>query len=86
MTIIAIKDLSESVDLDRQAMAAITGGARIRGGHSVLGSAIPGSARLINDPIGALTFNARSGGTDTAQVGPGDRASARTPSADPRKD
>jgi hypothetical protein len=86
MTIIAIKDLSESVDLDRRAMAAITGGARVRSGQSVLGRAIPGSARLINDPIGALTFNARSAGTGTPHVAPGDRESARTPGTDPRKD
>ena len=32
MTSIVIKDLSESVELDRQAMTAITGGAR-RGGR-----------------------------------------------------
>ena len=31
MAIIVIKDLPESVDLDRQAMLAITGGARTRG-------------------------------------------------------
>jgi hypothetical protein len=29
MTILVIKDLDESVELDREAMAAITGGARI---------------------------------------------------------
>lgn len=31
MAIIVIKDLQESVELDRQAMQAITGGARMRG-------------------------------------------------------
>ncbi|HYD82323.1 MAG TPA: hypothetical protein VEC06_21170 [Paucimonas sp.] len=31
MTRIVIKDLAESVDLDRQAMTAIVGGARVRG-------------------------------------------------------
>lgn len=31
MPTIVIKDLLESIDLDRQAMAAITGGARLRG-------------------------------------------------------
>jgi hypothetical protein len=37
MTTIVIKDLPENVELDRQAMVAITGGAR-SGGHSVLRS------------------------------------------------
>jgi len=31
MATIVIKDLPENMDLDRQAMAAITGGARLRG-------------------------------------------------------
>jgi hypothetical protein len=31
MTTLVINDLPESVELDRQAMAAITGGARVRG-------------------------------------------------------
>jgi hypothetical protein len=35
MTIIVIKDLQESVELDRQAMLAISGGARFGGRASV---------------------------------------------------
>ncbi len=34
MAIIVIKDLPDSVELDREAMAAITGGARVRAGHA----------------------------------------------------
>jgi hypothetical protein len=35
MTTIVIKDLPENIELDRQAMSAITGGARISGHPSV---------------------------------------------------
>ena len=44
MGTLVIKDLPESVDLDRQAMAAITGGARI-GSHQTM---------LAPQPFGAL--------------------------------
>ncbi len=37
MAIIVIKDLLESVDLDHQAMLAISGGARTRGRTTFLG-------------------------------------------------
>jgi hypothetical protein len=50
MAIIVIKDLPESVDLDRQAMVAITGGARARDRQTLLGRTIFRSARTINDP------------------------------------
>lgn len=52
MTIIVIKDLPESVDLDRQAMVAITGGARTRGRQTLIGSTIFRSARIVNYPTG----------------------------------
>ncbi|MFC3109305.1 hypothetical protein ACFQAT_12350 [Undibacterium arcticum] len=52
MTIIVIKDLPESVDLDRQAMVAITGGARTRGRQPFIGSTIFRSARIVNYPTG----------------------------------
>lgn len=48
MAIIVIKDLPESVDLDRQAMLAITGGARTRGRPTFLGRTIFRSTRIIN--------------------------------------
>lgn len=57
MATIVIKDLAESVDLDRQAMTAITGGARTRGrqpfpGQAISGQTILRSNRIINYPAG----------------------------------
>ncbi len=52
MANIVIKDLSESVDLDRKAMVAIIGGARTRGRQHVLGSAIFRATRIVNTPTG----------------------------------
>lgn len=52
MTIIVIKDLAESVDLDRQAMVLITGGARTRGRQTFVGSTIFRSTRIVNYPTG----------------------------------
>ena len=67
MTIIVIKDLAESVDLDREAMVAITGGARTRGRQPMSGSAIFRSARIVNYPTGftskpLATTNGQSAG------------------------
>lgn len=50
MTTIAIKDLLESVDLDRQAMLAISGGARTSGRQGFPGRTLSPSARIINYP------------------------------------
>lgn len=47
MATIVIKDLADSIDLDRQAMHAITGGARVRGRPTVLGRTIFRSAGII---------------------------------------
>ena len=52
MSIIVIKDLQESVDLDRQAMVEITGGARTGGRHAVIESTTFRSARIVNYPAG----------------------------------
>lgn len=51
MAKLVIKDLTDSVELDRQAMAAIVGGARI-GAHaaSVAVQVVPGSARVVEYP------------------------------------
>jgi len=49
---ILIKDLPESVVLDRQAMLAITGGGGAHGRRTVLGRASFRSARLIACPTG----------------------------------
>jgi len=50
MATIAIKDLPEGVDLDRQAMLAITGGARFAQRQSFPAGALSRSARIINYP------------------------------------
>lgn len=52
MTTIAIKDLPASVDLDRQAMRAITGGARFGGGQSFRALTAPRDGRIVNYPGG----------------------------------
>ncbi|MBW8902153.1 MAG: hypothetical protein JF619_29495 [Massilia sp.] len=45
---IIIKDLPESVELDRQAMLAITGGARFRARPGLVGRSAARSHRLFN--------------------------------------
>lgn len=45
MATIVIKDLPENTDLDRQAMQAITGGARLRGSRQGAVRAVPRDAR-----------------------------------------
>ncbi len=52
MSIVVIKDLQESVDLDRQAMVEITGGARTRGRQTFLLSKIFSGTRIVNYPTG----------------------------------
>lgn len=52
MAKLVIKDLSDSVDLDRQAMAAIVGGARIGARSSVAVPLVPASARVVDYPPG----------------------------------
>jgi hypothetical protein len=53
MAKLVIKDLTDSVELDREAMAAIVGGARI-GAHavSVAVQVAPGSTRVVEYPPG----------------------------------
>jgi hypothetical protein len=61
MASIVIKDLPESIDLDRQAMTAIFGGARIRGRQGSVGRTIFRSGRVVNFPYfrtGALARSA----------------------------
>lgn len=55
MTIISIKDLPESVALDREAMLAITGGARSGGSPNFSGWPTLGTNRLIGYPSGFAT-------------------------------
>jgi len=52
MSIITIKDLAESIALDRQAMLAIVGGARRRGYPSPFESRVLHSTRLVDYPAG----------------------------------
>jgi hypothetical protein len=68
MATIAIKDLPDSVELDRQAMAAIVGGARSSARYGSLVQPTSGQARLIDYPQGfpstrqmAPAENAKSG-------------------------
>ena len=52
MAKLTIKDLTESVELDRQAMAAIVGGARIGARSSIAVPLVPASARVVDYPPG----------------------------------
>lgn len=52
MSKIVIKDLTESIELDREAMSAITGGARTRGNRSSFDPAIFRSTKIVNYPPG----------------------------------
>ena len=51
MATIVIKDLTESIDLDRQAMASIIGGARTRGRYIPRRTATS-ATRIVNYPGG----------------------------------
>jgi hypothetical protein len=52
MAIIAIRDLTESTDLDRQAMAAIIGGARIGARYSFIPHPAANASRVVDYPPG----------------------------------
>ncbi len=52
MSSIIIKDLAESMDLDRKAMLAVIGGARRGGYPSPLASTALQSTRLVDYPAG----------------------------------
>ena len=56
MAIIVIKDLPDSVDLDRRAMVAITGGARMGARQTFAGRSVSPRARIINYPT-TLAFD-----------------------------
>ena len=47
-----IKDLTDSVELDRQAMAAIVGGARVGVRSSMAAPLVPVAARVVEYPPG----------------------------------
>ncbi|HEV3424636.1 MAG TPA: hypothetical protein VG105_12840 [Paraburkholderia sp.] len=52
MATIAIKDLPDSVELDRQAMAAIIGGARTGVRYGLVVQPLAGAARVVDYPPG----------------------------------
>jgi hypothetical protein len=52
MATLSIKDLPDSVELDRRAMAAIIGGARIGAHFSVVAQPVVSTARVVDYPPG----------------------------------
>ena len=52
MAKISIKDLGNSIDLDRAAMTAITGGARVRGSLGFFVPVVQRAHRLVDYPPG----------------------------------
>jgi hypothetical protein len=70
MATIVIKDLPDSVDLDREAMLAITGGARTRGRQTYLGQGMARTTRIVNFPTGFATGTATTARTRTTGNAP----------------
>jgi hypothetical protein len=59
MAAILIKDLPDSVELDKQAMSAIVGGARTRASKTLRTYATPaGSTRIVNFPASQIGVTA----------------------------
>ncbi|HEY4296813.1 MAG TPA: hypothetical protein VGM85_10110 [Paraburkholderia sp.] len=52
MAKLIIKDLTDSVELDREAMAAVVGGARVGVRSSVAAPLVPVTARVVEYPPG----------------------------------
>ena len=52
MATIVVKDLPESIDLDREAMTSITGGARMRAPKTIFTRTMSQGARIVNYPPG----------------------------------
>ncbi|MBN3847628.1 hypothetical protein G3N58_12440 [Paraburkholderia sp. Ac-20342] len=52
MTKLVIKDLTENVELDREAMAAIVGGARIGARSNLAAPLVPAATRVVDYPPG----------------------------------
>ncbi|SMG55319.1 hypothetical protein [Paraburkholderia susongensis] len=52
MTKLVIKDLTESVELDREAMAAVVGGARVGARSSIAVALVPAATRVVEYPPG----------------------------------
>jgi hypothetical protein len=56
MSTISIKDLPESVDLDRAAMRAIVGGARLGGRQNFPVRPLARTGRIVDFPTGFATY------------------------------
>jgi hypothetical protein len=52
MAKLIIKDLVDSVELDREAMAAIVGGARVGARSSIAAPLVPATAQIVDYPPG----------------------------------
>jgi hypothetical protein len=52
MAKLIVKDLVESVELDREAMAAIVGGARVGARSGIAAPLVPASTRVVDYPPG----------------------------------
>ncbi|MGF6260344.1 hypothetical protein OKW49_001245 [Paraburkholderia youngii] len=52
MAKLSIKDLTESVELDREAMAAIVGGAHVGARSSLAAPLVPAATRVVEYPPG----------------------------------
>lgn len=65
MATIVIKDLTESIDLDRKAMLAVIGGARSRGLRPLSAQAMIRSNRLVNFPAVSTHRTAQEKGSAT---------------------
>lgn len=63
MANIVIKDLQESIDLDRKAMVAIIGGSRAGGRQHVLWDTIFRTNKIVNYPPGITRNPLRGKGT-----------------------
>jgi len=61
MTKLIIKDLTESVELDREAMTAIVGGARVGARSSIAAPLIPAATRVVEYPPGFPAAHQRIG-------------------------
>lgn len=61
MAKLIIKDLAENVDLDREAMAAIVGGARVGARSSIAAPLVPVATRVVEYPPGFPVAHQRIG-------------------------
>ncbi|HEY2021715.1 hypothetical protein [Paraburkholderia sp.] len=61
MAKLIIKDLTQSVELDREAMAAIVGGARVGVRSNIAAPLVPASTRVVDYPPGFANAHQRIG-------------------------